>query len=148
MMPKEYSAGAVIYRKTPRGPLFLFVLSRKNGTWGFPKGHVEGDEDEHETVRREVAEEAGLGSLTFVDGFREEIVYNIISKRPPHKGRPAEKHAVYFLCASGDEQVVVDGHEIVDYRWAGPDEGAGLIAFDALRDVFAKAVRKVYGEGV
>ena len=58
----ETSAGGVVVRCTPQGPAFLVILdSYKN--WGFPKGHLDGEETPEQAARREVTEEAGLDDL-------------------------------------------------------------------------------------
>jgi len=52
---EERSAGAVVYRRTSRGRIFL--LLQNAGRWDFPKGRVEKGETEAQTVLREVEEE-------------------------------------------------------------------------------------------
>lgn len=138
-MHREYSAGAVIYRKGDEGPLFLFVCSRKNGSWGFPKGHIEAGEDEMTAARREIAEETGAGELLFLNGFRVEEVYPAISKRAPYKGQEIEKHSIYYLCRTGEAAVSVDGKEITDYRWLTAAEGERLLPFENSRELLRKA---------
>lgn len=74
-MPREKSAGAIIYRMEPDGrgnsaPQYL-LLHYGPGHWGFAKGHVEGNETEEETTRREVAEETGITDLRILSGFKE-----------------------------------------------------------------------------
>ena len=44
-MKKEKSCGAVIFDHDK-----VLLIKQSNGDWGFPKGHVEGDETEMETV--------------------------------------------------------------------------------------------------
>ncbi len=44
--------------------------------WGLVKGHVEKNESEYDTARREIYEEVGLRSLMFVPGFRETVFYS------------------------------------------------------------------------
>jgi diadenosine hexaphosphate hydrolase (ATP-forming) len=36
------------------------MIRHKNGTWVFPKGHIEPGESKTQTAEREVAEEAGV----------------------------------------------------------------------------------------
>ena len=81
----EKSCGAVIFRQAPE--LEVLIIRQNQGHWCFPKGHVEGNEDETETARREVKEETGL-DIRFLGGFREETHYS------PREG--VEKDVVYI----------------------------------------------------
>lgn len=138
-MNKEFSAGAVIFKKENNDVLFLAVFSNRNKIWGFPKGHLEHSETEREAALREIKEEAGLKNLNFINGFREEIVYETISKRPPFKGQRIEKHAIYFLCETNNQDITIDGKEIMDHKFLNFNEADGLIKFDSLRGVLRRA---------
>jgi len=81
-MPREKSAGAIIYRRQPfetsQGKEFtiLYLLLRyPTGHWEFPKGHIEGKEKEEDTVKREVFEETGLKDIKIIPGFKKYIKY-------------------------------------------------------------------------
>jgi len=136
---KEFSAGAVIFKKENNDILFLAVFSNRNKIWGFPKWHLEHGETEREAALREIKEEAGLKNLNFINGFREEIVYETISKRPPFKGQRIEKHAIYFLCETNNQDITVDGKEITNHKFLNFNEAEGLIKFDSLRGVLRRA---------
>ena len=56
-MNNEKSCGAIVYRKFHGNTEILLIRHIKSGYWSFPKGHVEGDEPEEETARREITEE-------------------------------------------------------------------------------------------
>ena len=68
-MNKEFSAGAVIFKRENKGILFLIIYSGRNMIWGFPKGHIEQSETEREAAIREIKEEVGLENLQFIKGF-------------------------------------------------------------------------------
>jgi bis(5'-nucleosidyl)-tetraphosphatase len=132
-MDKEFSAGALIFRKEGRQALFLLIYSGRNKIWGFPKGHIESGETEKDAALREIKEETGLNDLKFIDGFREEDVYEAISNRGPNKGDTIEKHSVYFLCETKTVNIVVDKSEISEYRWLDHIEAEKLLTFDSLK---------------
>lgn len=138
-MIKEYSAGAIVFRRTAGEPLFLLIYTRKSRNWGFPKGHRDEGESLHDTALREIREESGISEVAFIEGFEHELVYPITSKLPGHEGEPAEKHAVYFLAETPQEKVTIDGNEIIDHRWAGYDEALSLLRFDAVKSMLAAA---------
>ena len=70
----ERSCGAVVFRFINGERRFLLIKNKRSCHWGFPKGHVEKDETDEETAKREVLEETGLmlteyrycGLVTFV----------------------------------------------------------------------------------
>ena len=137
-MNKEYSAGAVIFKKFGEA-LFLVIYSERNKKWGFPKGHIEPDESEKDAVRREVYEETGINDITFVEGFREEDVYECVSNRGPYKGQKIIKHSIYYLCETKVEQIKLDGKEIGDFKWVNYSLAKKLISFESMRNIFMKA---------
>ena len=52
---KEKSCGCIIIDNNK-----VLLVQQNQEFWGFPKGHVEGDETEEETALREVKEETNL----------------------------------------------------------------------------------------
>ena len=56
-MAIEITSGAVVYRKNNGEIEYLLLESQNKGHfWGFPKGHVEGNETLEETAKREIKE--------------------------------------------------------------------------------------------
>ena len=140
-MDKEFSAGALIFRKEKEKTLFLLVYSGRNKIWGFPKGHIEPGEIEKDAALREVKEETGIDELRFVDGFREEDVYQTIGNRGLHKGSVIEKHSIYFLCETKSMNIVVDAVEITEHKWLSRIEAEKILTFDSLKRILRKAGR-------
>lgn len=124
-MIKEKSCGAVIYRSVNRERQYFLLLNKKNnaqGHWGFPKGHVEGTENEFETASREVLEEAGI-YIVFCGTDR------VVSHYSPKPG--VEKDAVYFLATIRNNQTVkLQKEEVAEYRWCSFSEAEKLLTFD------------------
>jgi len=138
-MNKEYSAGAVVFRKDKTCPLFLLLYSGRNKIWCFPKGHIESGETEKEAALRETKEETGIYDLKFVEGFREELIYKAKSNRGHSKGTEIEKHSIYFLFETKSEEIKTDGKEITDYKWGTVDDACNLVDFDSTKDLLKKA---------
>jgi bis(5'-nucleosidyl)-tetraphosphatase len=97
---EERSAGAVVYRETPGGRMYL--LLQNAGRWDFPKGRVEKGESELEAGIREVEEETGLKDIKIVPGFRKVIEY--FYRRD---GKNIHKQVVYLLAKTGDDSVKI-----------------------------------------
>ena len=60
---QRLSAGVVVVRSAPRGPLILMLRAYRN--WDFPKGAVEPGEEPLAAAIRETAEESGITDLAF-----------------------------------------------------------------------------------
>ena len=104
----EYSCGAVVY--TRRNGRILYVLVEEaSGKFSFPKGHIEGDETEMDTARREIFEETGL-SPAFVEGFCLRDTYALREKPG------TSKQVTYFLAEFGEEQLIPREGEIMSIR--------------------------------
>lgn len=144
-MNKEFSAGAIIFRKESNRLLFLLIYSNRNKIWGFPKGHIEQGEDGKDAALREIGEETGLRRLKFINGFKEEAVYFTVSKKMPFKGQNIEKHVVYFLCEIDEQDVIIDGKEISDYRFLPLDKAQELLVFDNLKKILRRAYDYLQG---
>ncbi len=138
-MNKEFSAGAVVFKKEASDLLFLVIYSNRNNTWGFPKGHLEQGETEKQAAAREIKEEIGVEGLKFIKGFSEKVMYRTISKIPPFKGREIEKYVTYFLCEVESQDIVTDGVEITDYKFLALDEAEELIRFGNLKNILRRA---------
>src|SRR5438876_10988483 len=69
------SAGAVVFRRTERGPRLLVLRAYKN--WDVPKGTIEPGESELDAAKRETLEVTGLAELElpFGDEHQDTIVY-------------------------------------------------------------------------
>src|SRR3989344_7216870 len=70
-MPREISAGVIIYRKMSEGLKYLLLYHGGN-YWNFPKGKLERSERGMDAAFREAKEETGLGKndLILKDQFR------------------------------------------------------------------------------
>ena len=131
-MNREKSCGAVVF--TRRNGAFAFlILQEQNGAYSFPKGHVEGDETDEQTARREVFEETGL-RLPFLDGFRAEDEYDL-SEKPGTR-----KKVVYFLAEYRGEPIVLREGEIRAARFLGYGEAVKCLRHDGTKRALAEAL--------
>ena len=138
-MNKEFSAGAVIFKREGDKILFLVIYSKRNNIWGFPKGHLERGETEEQAALREIKEEVSLDNLQFEKGFIKKIRYETVSKRLPFQGERIEKYVTYFLCEAGNQDIIVDGREVTDHRFLNFRQLQDLIKFSNLKNILRKA---------
>jgi bis(5'-nucleosidyl)-tetraphosphatase len=135
-MPREISAGAVIFRRTRLGPEFL-LLHYGLGHWDFVKGNIEKGEEEKETVRREIEEETGITRVTFVDGFRETIRYFY-----RWKGENIFKIVLFYLVETRQKRVKLSD-EHVGYDWLSYRKALERLTFKNSRDALKKAHKAI-----
>ena len=134
---EERSAGAVVYRETEKGRMYL--LLQNAGRWDFPKGGVEKGESELQTVMREVEEETGMGTIEIVAGFRKVIEY--FYRRD---GKNIHKQVVYLLAKTDDEAVKIS-FEHQGFGWFPYREALDRASYDNSKLTLAEAEKFVKG---
>ncbi|MEO8031905.1 MAG: NUDIX domain-containing protein, partial [Gemmatimonadota bacterium] len=91
---REVSAGGVIFRRGPDRDLKFLLIRDSYDNWGFPKGHLEGEETPAQAAMRESEEETGLTQLVQVGPIR------IIDWQFRFRGRHIHKYCHFFLFES------------------------------------------------
>ena len=117
METKETSVGAFIYKIENGEILFLLVYSERNKEWGFPKGHVEPNETELETAKREIKEETGIENIDFVKDFRCVDTYKIKGTLSTTKNRIIDKNVIYYLASTKEDFKCSVDNEIGQGKW-------------------------------
>lgn len=141
-MKKEFSAGLIIFRRTPQGPRFL-LLYHGGRYWNFPKGHIEYNmknvqtsfgaveteplnvrETSKEAAIRETFEETGISpeKLSIKNGFRA------VEKFRFFKNREQIFKVVIFYLAETEE---------VDVKISSEHEGFGWFQYKDARYILA-----------
>ena len=131
-MREEISCGAVLYTRV-EGEIKYLIIKQRGGHYGFPKGHMEGNETEYETARREVKEEVGITVTDFVEGFRTSDEYIL-----PHK-RCTKKRVILFLAEYTDQRIVIQKKELFGASLYSYDEAMKLLSFDGSRRMLSEA---------
>ncbi len=134
----EKSCGAVIGHKFNDNYKFLLIgfdIGDKKICWGFPKGHMEKNETEIETVKREIKEEVGL-DVKVISDFRSSTYFSY------KKGVTLE--AVYYAAISDSCYVKCQECEVEKYLWCDTKDVCNHLTFDCDKVIFDKL--KVYFE--
>ncbi|SHO45024.1 NUDIX hydrolase [Nitrosotalea sinensis] len=130
-MLEERSAGAIIYRQSPQGKMYL-LLNYPSGHWDFVKGNIEKGEALRETVLREAREETGITDITFVDGFEDKVEYHY-----QRDGQVIHKEVAFFLATTNTDKITLS-FEHQDYTWLGFDEALAKLTYKTAQNVFKK----------
>lgn len=154
-MPKEKSAGAVIFKKEG-GKIYYLLLHYKKGHWDFPKGHIEKGEKEKEAALREIREETGIQDINFIKGFKEKINYFFIEKKDRNsyvsfpknllkKGRRDEdylhaifKEVVFYLAKTNTKKIKISS-EHLGFKWLSYKEAIKRLTFNNAKGILKKA---------
>ena len=127
-MKHEYSCGAVLFVKTPEGVKYVLV-KEKNGNVGFPEGHIEKGETEHECALREIKEETGL-SACIVSGFCQKVQYSLPNGHV--------KHVTYFAAFYDGNQHPVRTNEVSDYILTDYEGAVKALSFKISVEILEK----------
>ncbi len=129
-MRHEKSCGAIVYRRFHGNIEILLIRHINSGHWSFPKGHVEGDETELETAKREIKEETGL-DVIIDQTFRETVSYS--------PRRDTQKIVVYFLALARNYDFVPQEEEIAEIRWVDIVRAARMLTYENDKTIVNKA---------
>jgi len=126
------SAGGVMVDARGR---VLLLRRADEGTWCFPKGHVEPGETLQETAAREIREECGLGC-----SIGKKIAEVQYSYYWPPDDVNYDKRVVWFLARPlGGDVRLEDRFD--DWRWTTPARGLRLLHHGNDRGILRKALR-------
>jgi 8-oxo-dGTP pyrophosphatase MutT (NUDIX family) len=153
-MPREKSAGAIIFRRE-NGKIYYLLLhyqaiNRKGGHWEFAKGHIEEGENYEQTVKREVAEETGLKDIKIIPGFKEHIKYFFRSRpagresamaTPSGQNKKAPwvfKLVTFFIAETRTKDIKISD-EHIGFVWLELEEAIKKTTYKNSKDLLKKA---------
>lgn len=125
---KEKSVGAIVLNNKNQ---VLLIWQTQNKFWEFPKGKNEEDENELETLKREVKEEIGVEKFSLFKNFREKTKYWY--RRPG--GTLIEKEVIFYLIRTGEPIKLSSEHN--KYKWVDIDEAITLLKHQNQKELLA-----------
>jgi 8-oxo-dGTP pyrophosphatase MutT (NUDIX family) len=139
MEKQETSVGAFIYKIENDEMLFLLVYSKRNKEWGFPKGHIEPNETELETAKREIEEETGITDIQFINDFRCVDTYKIKGTLSTTKNRIIDKNVIYYLARTKEDFKGSVDDEIGQGKWVNYNQSIEYLKYDNQKKLLKKA---------
>jgi bis(5'-nucleosidyl)-tetraphosphatase len=127
------ASGVVVYYLEQYEPNFLLLRSRRDRSWGFPKGHLLEGEALLSGAMRELWEETGIHEVTLVSGFTEHVTYRV-----NRAGRLRQKTVTYFL-GRVETSAVRLSDEHSEHRWAVVEDARKILTFENLRTLVTRA---------
>ena len=130
-MLEERSAGAILYRESSAGNLYL-LLNYPSGHWDFVKGNIEKGEVLKETVIREIEEETGITDVNFVEGFEDRVEYHY-----QRDGQLVHKEVVFFLAKTRTDNVKLS-HEHHGFIWLDFNDALKKLTYKTAQNMLKK----------
>lgn len=127
-MAIEITSGAVVYRRNA-GEIEYLLLESQNAShfWGFPKGHVEGDESLVQTARREIKEETQL-TLPIDTSFKVYTEYDL-----PNGNR--KQMTLFTADLKANEDIHLQSAEIKNCGWFNYPAARERLTYDNLKQL-------------
>lgn len=127
-MAIEITSGAVVYRKNNGEIEYLLLESQNKGHfWGFPKGHVEGNETLEDTAKREIKEETQL-VLPIDTSFHVYTEYDL-----PNGNR--KQMTLYTADLTQSEDIHLQAEEIKNCGWFNYADARERLTYDNLKQL-------------
>ena len=128
-MTYEKSCGAIVIDDNK-----VLLVKHNAGHYGFPKGHVEGNETERETAIREVKEETGLD-------IEVDTNYRYMTTYSPKLG--VSKDVIFILgkVIGGEKKPQIE--EVNEVLFVPLEEAHDLIDFDDMKEIYSKLLQDI-----
>ena len=130
-MKHERSAGAIVFIKDKEIKYLLLHYEAKH--WDFPKGNIEENESDIETVKREIEEETGIKDIEIVKGFKEKMSYFYRLK-----GDLISKEVIFLLAKTNTKQIKLS-FEHIGFEWLPYEKAIDKLTFKNAKEILIKA---------
>ncbi|MBE6137716.1 MAG: NUDIX domain-containing protein [Erysipelotrichaceae bacterium] len=124
-MLKEYSCGAILYTYEEGIRKYILVMEA-SGTYGFPKGHKEGNETDMETAIREIKEETGIDP-EFIPNLKRTIRYKLINQ--------IEKEVTFFVAKYQNQELNIMDKTILSLKKLDLQSALNILKFQELKNI-------------
>jgi len=130
-MKQERSAGAIVFKKDKE--INYLLLHYESGHWDLAKGHIEENETEQQTLKREIEEETGIKDIKIIHGFKKKIQYYF-----KVKAELINKEVVFYLAQTKTEQIKLS-FEHIGFEWLPFEEAKEKLTFKNAKEILENA---------
>ncbi len=128
-MKKEYSYGAVVYKKE-KDEIYVLIEHMALGHISLPKGHIEEGETPYECALREIKEETNL-DVDLDTTFSYTITYS------PKEG--VSKDVTFYLATVKNEELIPQLNEVSFLEWMEIKKAIKAVTFQTDKDTLLSA---------
>lgn len=125
----EKSCGCIIINEDK-----VLLIQHNAGHWDFPKGHMEKNETEIETARREVKEETNIDVL-----IQENKRY--VSEYYPKED--TFKQVIFFLATCKTQDIKIQEEEIKNIEWLSFENALERITHNNSKEVLKQVIKDI-----
>ena len=111
----------------------VLLIQQNEGWWGFPKGHVEGDESEIETAIREVKEET---NLDVVPNEKKRYVQEYMLKNG------VLKRVILFVAKKASDDIKIQECEVKNISWFSFKDAISRITYDDTKELLVNVLKE------
>lgn len=129
---REFSAGGVVFKKTPRKILWLIIKHAGTDRWQLPKGLLNEGESSKEAALREVEEEGGV-KVRLIDKIGVSQYFYFF------KGQRVFKTVTYFLMEYLSDTDDGHDHEVDEAVFLDFEGAIKNLSFERDKEILKKA---------
>lgn len=138
---REPTAGGIVFRHGKDGKIEILLIQDAKERWTIPKGHIEEGETAQQTARREIGEEAGLGSVDVLSWLGKiHFRYRRIDKLVLMTTQ------IYLVKALGDTDDIKKEDWMNDIRWFSFHDALDVIEYEDIGKLMLLAMKKIRQE--
>lgn len=144
----EFSAGGVVFQRTPLGPLIAFVLDPYH-KWTFAKGKIERGEKMAHAARRETEEEMGMRGLKVLAPLGKTDIWFYgryqHGKPVPRPWALVHKFIYYFLMEAprGARTTPQRAELIRAVRWVSLRDARKTLSYRNVAQILERAIQLI-----
>lgn len=128
-MKKEYSYGAVVYKKE-KDEIYVLIEHMALGHISLPKGHIEEGETPYECALREIKEETNL-DVDLDTTFSYTITYS--------PKEDVSKDVTFYLATVKNEELIPQLSEVTSLEWMEIKKAIEAVTFQTDKDTLLSA---------
>lgn len=129
-MKEIKSCGCIVIHKGK-----VLIIKQHQGFYGFPKGHMEKNETEIETAKRETKEETGIDVIIDLEK-RFEVSY--------FTRKNNLKKVIYFLAyPKHNIDIQIQEKEILEAKWVPITEVENILTYDNVKELWKKVIKAI-----